>query len=86
MTPVDIVLVNMVSYMGGIFTGMAFCFRYKNSLIARSRSQDRFVRNPVDVTHHMHAQPTQPSAPVFPVQGYPPASPPKREIVIRDTE
>ena len=64
MTPFDIVLVNVVSYMGGIFTGMGFCFRYKNSLIARSRSQDRFVRNPVDVTHHMQAQPTQPSAPV----------------------
>lgn len=85
MTPFDIALVNIVSYMGGIFTGMGFCFRYKNSLIARSRSQDRFVRNPVELTHHMQPQPTQPSAPVLPVQGYP-TSPPKREIVIRDTE
>ena len=79
---IDVILLNVISYLVGVGSGVGVFLRYKKSFILRSRSQDRFVNNPVDI----NPQFTQPSAPVFPVQGFPPSSPPKREIVIRDTE
>jgi hypothetical protein len=79
---IDVILLNVISYLVGVGSGVGVFLRYKKSFILRSRSQDRFSSNPVEI----NPQFTQPSAPVFPVQGYPPSSPLKREIVIRDTE
>ena len=39
----DIVLINMVTYMGGIFTGLGLCIKYKHKLF-RSKSQENLSR------------------------------------------
>jgi len=39
----DIVLINMVTYMAGIFTGLGLCIKYKHKLF-RSRSQEDLSR------------------------------------------
>ena len=39
----DIVLINMVTYMTGIFTGLGLCIKYKHKLF-RSKSQEDLSR------------------------------------------
>ena len=39
----DIVLINMVTYMTGIFTGLGLCIKYKHKLF-RSKSQENLSR------------------------------------------
>ena len=96
MNDFDIVLINVIVFMSGFGAGLGFCFKYKNHLIARSRSQE-FQNNPLD--HPVTTQtapsaqtslnqgqpPIYPTAPVPVTLGYP-NSPQKREIVIRTTE
>ena len=97
MNEFDIVLINVIIFMTGFGSGLGFCFKYKNHLIARSRSQE-FRNNPLDQPqpHQSHPQvaalsmnpgqpPVYPTAPVPLALGYP-NSPQKREIVIRTTE
>jgi hypothetical protein len=98
MNDFDIVLINVIIFMTGFGSGLGFCFKYKNHLIARSRSQE-FQNNPLDPNQAPQAQPqgqaqpqinpgpppVYPTAPVPLALGYP-NSPQKREIVIRTTE
>ena len=87
MNDIDIVLVNIIIFMGGVFSGMGFCFRYKNRLLARSRSQE-FRNNPLDlppVNQEPAPPPVYPTAPVPMALGYP-NSPQRKEIVIRTVE
>ena len=93
MNDFDIVLINVIVFMSGFGAGLGFCFKYKNNLIARSRSQE-FQNNPLNhPTATQTAQtslnqgqpPIYPTAPVPVTLGYP-NSPQKREIVIRTTE
>ena len=97
MNEFDIVLINVIVFMSGFGAGLGFCFKYKNHLIARSRSQE-FQNNPLDqptVTQTVIPSvqtslnpgqpPIYPTAPVPVTLGYP-NSPQKREIVIRTTE
>ena len=39
----DIVLINMVTYMMGVFTGLGLCIKYKHKLF-RSKSQENLSR------------------------------------------
>jgi hypothetical protein len=70
-TPFEIVLINMISYMGGIFSGMAMVVKFKNS-IRRSNSDRNFVANPMN-------------APPVLVRGYQTRAH-QKEIIIRDQE
>ena len=88
----DIVLINMVTYMTGIFTGLGLCIKYKHKLF-RSKSQENLSQlqgsgqihnpdNPITGQHVSHSNYGQ----------YPPvmatAPPPNalKEVVIRTTE
>ena len=88
MNDFDIVLINVIIFMTGFGSGLGFCFKYKNRLLARSRSQE-FQNNPVKhppVGHPQISQPqVYPTAPVPIALGYP-NSPQRKEIVIRTTE
>ena len=37
----DIVLINVISYMGGLLTGLGFCFKYKKHFLLRTSSHDQ---------------------------------------------
>ena len=86
----DIVLVNMVTYMVGVFTGLGLCIKYKHKLF-RSKSQENLS--------HLHGQIQNSSSPIAAQTvshanfgHYPPvmasAPPPStlKEVVIRTTE
>ena len=47
----DIVLINMVTYMSGIFTGLGLCIKYKHKLF-RSKSQENLSR--LQGQHQIH--------------------------------
>ena len=40
MNTFDIVLINIISYMGGVFTGVGVFFKFKDSILIRSKSRD----------------------------------------------
>ena len=84
----DIVLINIISYMGGIFTGLLFCCKYKDKLIIKSKSRENLssVVNPANLL-----QPPPPLPPVVPSYNSLPlvasAPPPQaREITIKTME
>ena len=41
MNAIDIVLINVISYMGGFLTGLAFCFKYKKHFLLRTSSHEQ---------------------------------------------
>ena len=41
MDPTTIILLNVITYMGGIFTGLGICFKYKKHLLIKTTSQDQ---------------------------------------------
>jgi len=41
MNGMDIVLINVISYMGGLLTGLGFCFKYKKHFLLRTSSHDQ---------------------------------------------
>ena len=85
----DIVLINIISYMGGIFTGLLFCCKYKDKLIIKSKSRDNLstVANPTNLL-----QPPPPPPPAVPSYNSPvlvasaPPLPQAREITIKTME
>ena len=38
MNTLDIVLIDVICYMGGLFTGLGICFKYKHDLLVRTSS------------------------------------------------
>ena len=96
MNEFDIVLINVIIFMTGFGSGLGFCFKYRNRLISRSRSQE-FRNNPMNQPptqeqgqSQSQIQATAPQVPIYPTapvptaMGYPQES--KKEIVIRTTE
>ena len=81
----DIVLFNMVSFLGGVFTGMFAGIRLRNTML-KSRSRDNlsgFGQNGGGSTMSGFYPPVVPSAPVAADVEQPHK---RNEIVIRTTE
>ena len=88
-----VVLTSVIFYMTGIFTGMGFCFKYKNYIL-RSKSQEQLS----DLIKHFNSDPNiltttsmgQPVIPIVPSAHPPTASPVPhtqlKEIVIRSVD
>jgi hypothetical protein len=70
MTTFDIILLNILSYLLGIGTGLTICCKYKDKFMSRSKSIDNIRQ----MNHHDY------SAPV--IQAMPPASAPT-EITLK---
>ena len=79
MNDFDIILINVIVFMTGFGSGLGFCFKYKNRLLSRSRSQE-FQNNQLPPITQPY-----PTAPMPMALGYP-DSPQRKEIVIRTTE
>ena len=81
----DIVLINVISYMGGIFTGLLICCKYKDKLLIRTRSRSR--DNLSSIENQMNLPPSvvpnYHNSPVLAASA-PPFLP--REITIKTTE
>ena len=93
MNDLDIVLLNIICYMGGILSGLGICFKYKKHLLLRTSSKEQLSEIVTSITNEI-ANSTNPGPPVFtgthvmeneqPVIAA--SAPPKdalREIVIR---
>ena len=94
----DIVLINMVTYMTGIFTGLGLCIKYKHKLF-RSKSQENLSQLQGPRQGPLQGQIHNSNSPIA-SQGvshsnfghYPPimaSAPPSsavKEVVIRTTE
>jgi len=82
----DIVLINTITYMIGIFTGFGVCIKYKHKLF-RSRSQEDLSK-----LHNPNSLTIDQSLPHTNFGQYPPiiaSAPPQsslKEVVIRTTE
>ena len=72
---VEFVLVNVVSYLCGVGTGLSVCCHYKEKFMSRARSHD----NLQSYNHHTHdvAYPTVPAMPAMP------SAPPEHTITIK---
>ena len=94
----DIVLINMVTYMTGIFTGLGLCIKYKHKLF-RSKSQEDLSQLQGPGQGPLQGQIHNPDNPITgkPVSHsnfghYPPVMPTAptpnalKEVVIRTTE
>ena len=82
----DVILINMITYMAGIFTGFGFCIKYKHKLF-RSKSQENLS--------HLHGPGSTVAGQAMSHENfgqYPPvmaSAPPQsalKEVVIRTTE
>ena len=93
MNDLDIVLLNIICYMGGILSGLGLCFKYKKHLLLRTSSKEQLSEIVNSITNEI-ANSTNPGPPVFTgtpaIDSEPPviaaSAPPKdalREIVIR---
>ena len=84
----DVILINMITYMAGIFTGFGFCIKYKHKLF-RSKSQENLAQlqghntsSPVAGQAMSHANFGQYPA----VMASAPSHSALKEVVIRSTE
>ena len=98
MNTLDIVLINVICYMGDILSGLGVCFKYKKHLLLRTSSKEQLSEIVNSITNEI-ANITNPGPPVFTgtpiMETEPPiiasahniaSAPPKealREIVIR---
>jgi len=86
----DIVLINIITYMSGIFTGLGLCIKYKHKLF-RSTSQENLARLQAPVHNSGQTAATQDMGHST-IGQYPPimaSAPPAstlKEVVIRTTE
>ena len=58
MNTFDILLLNLISYMGGIFTGLVVCCKYKDKIMIKSKSREN-ITEPI----YNHSPPLMASAP-----------------------
>lgn len=92
MNTLDIVLINVICYLGGILSGLGVCFKYKKHLLLRTSSKEQLSEIVNSITNEI-ASHTNPGPPVFTgtpiMESEPPllaSAPPKEtlhEIVIR---
>jgi hypothetical protein len=90
MNTLDIVLVNIICYMGGLFSGLGIFLKYKQAVLVRTSSHSQLkdlVRNLTNDLQGIQTSsgppltpPLIPSAPVL----YP-SQPEYKEVVIRTT-
>ena len=78
----DIVLINVISYMGGIFTGLLICCKYKDKLLIRTRSRSRDNLSSIE-NQMIPRAPNYHGEPILAASA-PPFLP--REIIIKTTE
>ena len=87
----DIVLINIITYMGGIFTGLGLCIKYKHKLF-RSKSQENLAHlqgpihnsnSPIASQSVSHANFGQFPPPIM---ASAPTASTLKEVVIRTTE
>ena len=45
MNTLDIVLINVICYLGGILSGLGVCFKYKKHLLLRTSSKEQLSEN-----------------------------------------
>jgi len=89
MNTLDIVLIDIICYMGGLFTGMAICFKYKHDLLVRTSSHAQLQDLVQKITNDIQAS-TSEGPPILssaPVMATAPTISevisPMKEIVIR---
>lgn len=76
----DMILINMVSYMSGVFTGLLILCKYKDKILIKTRSRDNLsgiANNPPEV-------PSNYLGPTPLIASAPPLHP--REITIKTME
>ena len=56
MNTLDIVLIDIICYMGGLFTGLAICFKYKHDLLVRTSSHAQLQDLVQKITNDIQAQ------------------------------
>ena len=86
MEVLDIVLINIICYMGGIMTGIGVCFKYKKHLLIKTSSQEQLSQlvNTINTEiGNQHLSNTNMGPPI--IASAPPSSILK-EVVIRTTE
>ena len=81
MDTVDIVLINIISYFMGIFTGVGFFLKYKDSILIKSISKENLNKYIND--NPIHESLTTANEPVQPVIA---SAPPLREITIKTND
>ena len=74
-TGFDFVLVNVLSYFAGVFTGLTVCCKYKDKFMQRSKSTDQINQFGVCPPHYTSSEP--------PVQAVP-SAPPLKLTIDRD--
>ena len=88
MNTLDIVLINIICYLGGILSGFGLCFKYKKDLLLKTSSHSQLS----DILNSIHseiaAQPTAMGAPISsePVIASAPPSTTLSEVIIRTKE
>jgi hypothetical protein len=84
MNTFDIILLNVVFYMGGILSGLGFCFKYKKHLLLKTTSHEQLneILNTMNGENTMTTQMGPPvSAPVAFASA--PTNDQLKEVVIR---
>jgi hypothetical protein len=56
MNTLDIVLIDVICYMGGLFTGLGICFKYKHDLLVRTSSHAQLQDLVQKITNDIQAQ------------------------------
>jgi hypothetical protein len=56
MNTLDIVLIDVICYMGGLFTGLVICFKYKHDLLVRTSSHAQLQDLVQKITNDIQAQ------------------------------
>lgn len=84
MDPTTIILLNVITYMGGIFTGLGICFKYKKHLLIKTTSQDQLNELFTSIHHEVGTSTTM-GPPISAPVAYASAPPSEefKEVVIR---
>ena len=64
MNTLDIVLINIICYLGGVLSGLGVCFKYKKHLLLRTSSKEQLSDIVNSITNEI-ANNTNPGPPVF---------------------
>ena len=82
MNDLDIFLINVICYMGGILSGLGFCFKYKKHLLIRTSSKEQLS----DIVNSITNEISNNTNPGPPIMASAPHQSALKEIVIRSTE
>jgi len=67
-TGLDFILINILSYIGGVTTGLLICCKHKDKLLVKSRSTD----NISNIARQLQPQPYSPPPPTVVASAPPP--------------